>query len=78
MSAKKPKPARVEFTTNTYPVRIYPGSRTRLDKLIERISVIGWSAIDARREAPPSIANVVDEALMLLEAKVQAAAVPRR
>jgi hypothetical protein len=52
------------------PVRIYPDTRKRLDKLIERLAGVGWQAIGSDRDAVPGIANVIDEGLRLLEAKV--------
>ncbi|HEV3059649.1 MAG TPA: hypothetical protein VGY48_15470 [Vicinamibacterales bacterium] len=57
-------------TSDTPPVRIYPETRKRLDKLIERISAIGWHSLGSNRDAAPGIANVIDEGLRLLEAKV--------
>jgi len=56
--------------TAVTPVRIYPETRKRLDDLIERIAVVGWQAIGSDRDAVPGIANVIDEGLKLLAAKV--------
>jgi hypothetical protein len=58
--------------TAVSPVRIYPETRERLDRLIERISILGWHSLGSNRDVVPGIASVIDEGLALLEAKVKA------
>ena len=63
--------------TAVIPVRIYDLTRKRLDRVIERLAKIGWASIDVPRDHAPGIANVIDEALIDFEAKVEAAAKKR-
>ena len=49
------------------PVRVPPGAYARLQRLAARAVHDGWSSLDAERDDLPTLAAVVDEALLKLE-----------
>lgn len=52
------------------PVRIHTATRKRLDRLIEQLVQVGWNAIGAERKDAPGISSVLDQGLLVLEAKM--------
>jgi hypothetical protein len=50
-------------------IKIRTASYERLQKLLARLSQEGWGSVGAKRDAPPTLADVVDESLQALEAR---------
>ena len=50
-------------------VRMRPDAYQRLAALVDRVAQNGWSVIGAKRVGGPTLVNVLEEAVILLEAK---------
>jgi hypothetical protein len=51
------------------PIKVNTESFQRARGLVEFVSQHGWSSLGLPRKDPPSLANIVEEALILLEAR---------
>jgi len=48
-------------------IKVTPDSLKRARALVEFVSQHGWTSLDLPRKDPPSLTNIVEEALKLLE-----------
>ena len=48
-------------------IRVTPETLDKARSLVEHLSEHGWSSLGIQRKDPPSLTNVVEEALKLLE-----------
>lgn len=52
------------------PVRVTKATRDRLGRLVSAISVHGWKAVGSESTEPPTMASVMDYALVALEERL--------
>ena len=55
----------------SHTVKVRPSTVARLYRLMELISMRGWSAVGTDRSESPTQAHVIDEALTQLETKLK-------
>jgi hypothetical protein len=59
-------------------IKIRSSAYDRLQALLARLASHGWRSVGVDREDPPTIADVVDEGLQLLEARGASRSAARR